>query len=151
MKRIAALLAAAVLAVAVAASGCAGRPSDSPVLPGPQANLPADTVPAVADFNPPAYIDTATLAAANLEASRVKSMAIQHLVFESGSVMLTSDDLRQEGTGVLKAWYRFDRAGSITRADTIPGGWTGIVFSLSQQKWVRGTADNDHLADQDVP
>jgi len=131
-------------------SGCgAASSSVSPVLPGPQGNLPVDAeMPSAAGFNPPAYIDTARLTAANLEADRAKTEALQYLALHPDTATLTSDDLGQAG---LKAWYRFDAASSITRADAVPGGWTDIVFSLSRQKWVRGTPDNDHLADQDIP
>ncbi len=145
MKWMRAVVLAAALLVG---SGCAATPS---VLPGPQGNLPVDAeLPSAAGFNPPAFSASAQLAAANLEASRLKTAAVNYLATQPGSVMITSDQLMGPGSPA-KAWYRFDAATSITRVDSVPDGWIGIVFDLSQQKWVNGTPDNDHIADQDVP
>jgi hypothetical protein len=52
----------------------------------------------------------------------------------------------------LKARYQLSLPTvSIARVDSLVGGWVGIVFSLSQQKWLQGSPDNNHENDQDVP
>ena len=144
-----AILAAVVLAGLV---GCIASPPASGPLPGPQANLPVDSeIPATAGFNPPAYVDTATVAAANLEAERLKTAAIAYFASHPDKVTASLDDLNPSDAVTAKAWYRFDAAGLVTRVDAVPNGWTGIVFSLSRQKWVKGSPDDSRLADQDVP
>ncbi len=143
------LMLAAVLLSALAGCGAAS-PSTPSVLPGPQANLPVDSeLPTAAGFNPPAYVDAATLAAANLEVERLRTAVVDYLTTHPGAATVSSDDL-QESTPI-KALYRFNAGGAVTRVDAVPDGSTGIVFSLSQQKWTRGTPDNDRPGDQDVP
>jgi len=98
-------------------------------------------------------VDASLLAAANMEASNVKTAARTYLSNYTTTSIFTSDDLQPAYiTGSLKAKYYLDSVSIlITRVDTVPGSRSGMVFSLSRQKWIEGIADNDHPEDQDVP
>lgn len=156
-----ALLAAFIVFLALptgcARSGFTGPPgTGTPVpapLPVPQANMPAPEVPPAAAPNPGGIVQTSMVAAANLEASTMKTAAKAYLATHQGTLSFTSDELVSSYfSGTPKARYYFNGStGSIVRVDSVPGGWTGIVFSLSRQKWVAGAPDNDHINDQDVP
>lgn len=122
-------------------------------LPGPQANMPAPQVPPAAAPNPGSFVESGKITAANLEASTMKIGAKAYLATHQGTLSVTSDELVPlyfSGTPKAKYYVNAD-TGSIVRVDSVPGGWTGIVFSLSQQRWVQGAPDNDHPNDQDVP
>jgi hypothetical protein len=119
----------------------AGMPAESEASPG-------GVVP-----NPAPFIDAGTLAAANSEGTMVKTGARAYLSDHPSATFLDSDSLQPPYVvGRLKAIYVIDPlTTSITRVDTVDGGWTGIVFSLSQQRWTVGAADGDHDKDQDIP
>lgn len=156
------------LAVAVlgAVSGCGGANSSNGDVSssiynpasgrmGALAGIPAESdVPSggvIPNLAP--AVDAGRLAAANAEASEVKNAAGAYLTDHPDAVGLSSDNLQPPYvTGPLKARYQLSLPTvSITRVDSLPGGWVGIVFSLSQQKWVPGGPDNNHENDQDVP
>jgi hypothetical protein len=98
-------------------------------------------------------IDAGILAAANLEATNIKTAARAYLSQNPAPPLFTSDVLQPSYmSGSLKAkYYLSPSSGMITRVDGTSGGWTDIVFSLSRQKWVEGTADNNHPSDRDIP
>ncbi len=98
-------------------------------------------------------VDASKLAAANIEASAMKTGARAYFVDHASVVRISSDDLRPPYvSGQPKATYTLDvPSQAIVRVESIPAGWVGIVFNLSQQKWVEGSPDNDHSNDQDVP
>ena len=97
-------------------------------------------------------VDASRLAAANMEVGTVKTATRDYLIDNTIPYQLTSSDLGSHINGTLKAKYYLDpNSILITRVDTISGGWMGMVFSLSQQKWIEGSADNNHPDDQDVP
>ena len=97
-------------------------------------------------------VDASRLAAANLEAGTVKTATRNYLVDHTVPYQLTSNDLEAYIGGTLKAKYYLDpNIVLIIRVDISSGGWIGMVFSLSQQKWLEGSADNNHPEDQDVP
>jgi hypothetical protein len=119
----------------------AGIPAESDV---PSGGVVPNLAPAVG---------AGRLAAANAEASTIKAVAGAYLTDHPGAIGISSDSLQPPYvTGVLKARYQLSLpTESITRVDLLPGGWVGIVFSLSQQKWLQGVPDNNHENDQDVP
>ncbi len=119
----------------------AGIPGDSDVPSG-------GVVPNLAPV-----VEAGRLAAANAEASMVKTGTRAYVVDHPPGAKISSDELQPPYiSGQLKANYRLDLpTQSVLMVESVPGGWEGIVFSLSQQKWVQGAPDNDHGNDQDVP
>ncbi len=119
----------------------AGIPAESEASPG-------GVVP-----NPAPFIGAGRLAAANSEATTVKTGARAYLSDHPSATALDSDSLQPPYVvGQLKAIYRIDPLTTmITRVGSVDGGWTGVVFSLSQQRWIAGAADGDHDRDQDIP
>jgi hypothetical protein len=100
----------------------------------------------------PNVIGSANLSEANAEAAIMKTAANAYF-WDKGTFPSTSYDLiPQYSSSVSKAKYYFNIIdGSITEVDSITGGWPGIVFSLSEQKWLKGSPDNNHPNDQDIP
>jgi hypothetical protein len=98
-------------------------------------------------------LEAARLAAADTEAGSLRTAARAYLADHPAATRLTSDDLTPSYVSApTKARYYLGLpSGSITRVDAVSGGWADMVFSLSQQKWGKGTPDNDRAADQDVP
>lgn len=114
----------------------------------PESDTPAGGI--VPNLAP--LVDASILAAANMEASNVKMAARTYLSTNPAPFFFTSDDLQSYVNGTLKAKYYLDPVTAlIIRVDVTYEGWIGIVFSLSQQKWIEGNADNNHLEDQDIP
>ncbi len=114
----------------------------------PESDFPSGGV--IPNLTP--LVDAGRLAAANIEASTVKTATHAYLADHTAPSHFSSDDLQPYITGFLNAKYYLDpTAALITRVDIVSGGWSDMVFSLSQQKWQSGTADNDHPEDQDVP
>jgi hypothetical protein len=165
-RRLAVLLALLVAVLCAAgAGGCAppvspaGSAAPTGVNPasgrmGALAGIPADSdVPAggvVPNLAP--LVEAGRLAAANSEAVNLKTAARTYLADHAAASRVTSDALNLYLSGSSGARYDLSLpSGLITRVDVVPGGWLNIVFSLSQQKWAKGTPDNDHAADQDVP
>lgn len=103
--------------------------------------------------NPDPLLDAGRLAGANTEAATVQMAARAYLMANPAATLVTSDDLQPSlVSGLPRARYHISlTALLITRVDSVAGGWPDLAFSLSQQKWVRGTPDNDHDADQDIP
>jgi|WetSurMetagenome_2_1015567.scaffolds.fasta_scaffold00475_13 hypothetical protein len=99
----------------------------------------------------PKVIGAAEVAGANAELANL--MTVANTCFSHNGVFpSTSSELIPSFFKTLKAEYYFDiSSGSIIEVDSISGGWPNIVFSLSQQKWVKGTPDNNHSNDQDIP
>ncbi len=122
---------------------------------GALAGIPADSdVPSggvIPNLAP--VVEAGRLAAANTEAGMVKTGARAYLVDHPFAAKISSDELQPPYiSGQLKANYRLVLATQwVLGVESVPGGWAGIVFSLSQQKWVQGIPDNDHGNDQDVP
>lgn len=154
------------VAVLGAVSGCGGaKSSDGDVSSstynpasgrmGALAGIPAESdVPSggvVPNLAP--VVDAGRVAAANAEASMIRTAVGAYLTEHPAAVGLSSDNLQPPYvTGLLKARYQLSLpAVSISRVDSLAGGWVGIVFSLSQQKWLKGSPDNNHENDQDVP
>ncbi len=103
--------------------------------------------------NPSPLLEAGRLAAANTEAGNLKAAVPSYIADHPIAARLTSNDLVPTYVSALpKAGYYLTLpAGLITRVDSLSGGWADIVFSLSQQKWVRGNPDNNHDDDRDVP
>jgi hypothetical protein len=99
----------------------------------------------------PRVIGSANVAAANAETANLKT-ATNNYYLQKGFYPDSSFDLTSLLNGTPKATYYFDRSiGLVNRVDSIDDGWINMVFSLSNQKWLKGTADDDHLNDQDIP
>jgi hypothetical protein len=98
-------------------------------------------------------VEAARLAGANTEAVSLRTAARAYLADHPATNRLGSDDLPPVYVSAPpKARYYLSLpSGLITRVDAVSNGWLDMVFSLSQQKWVKGIPDNDHAADQDVP
>ncbi len=121
---------------------------------GALAGIPETDVPSggvIPNLAP--VVDAGKLAAANIEASAMKTGARAYFVDHPSAIQISSDDLQPPYvSGQPKATYTMNLLSqSIVRVESVTGGWSGIVFSLSQQKWVGGLPDNDHANDQDVP
>ena len=142
------LLSGATTGCASSAAGSgAGLPGLAPNMPAPESAVPSN----IAEPNPGSFVGAGDVAAANLEAGSLGIAAKEYAASHPGIARFTSDELAGVYAGATtKAKYYFDTSGSIGRVDSVPGGWTGIVFSLSQQRWIKGTPDNDHANDQDV-
>jgi hypothetical protein len=114
---------------------------------------PSDIPSAVAVPNPASVVKSGNLAGANVEASNLKAAAEAYSADNQEVLRFTSDDLVPSYVSAkAKAKYYFSSAtGLITRVDSVSGGWADIVFSLSQQKWIKGAPDNNHSGDQDIP
>ncbi len=114
-----------------------------------QPQVPPDTVTP----NVGVFVETGNLAGANLEASNVKNAAQAYSADNPEAFYFTSDNLVPLYINTtVRAKYHFGYGtGLITRVDSVFGGWANIVFSLSQQKWINGLPDNNHLNDQDIP
>ena len=115
--------------------------------------LESDSPPGGVAPNPAPFVDAGRLAAADAEAGNVKTASRTYMAVHPYAARLTSDDL-QPGylSGSLQARYYVSPATfRIIRVDAVGAGWQGIVFSLSQQKWVKGAPDSDHPGDQDIP
>jgi hypothetical protein len=98
----------------------------------------------------PVFIGSANVAGANTETANIKSVASTYLI-EKGTYPATSSDLIPKYFNkAINAKYYFN-ATTIIRVDSLAGGWANIVFSLSQQSWIKGSPDNDHPNDQDIP
>ncbi len=124
--------------------GTPGQPSKSPAT--------ADTNPNPAGLDPGRMVGAANTSAANTEASSLKAAARIYISEKPALTRLTSDDLAGLYTGKPRARYYFNPTSlTVTRVDSMAGGWPNIVFSLANQKWVKGTPDNDHPDDQDIP
>ena len=146
-----------------AASGCSSGGDRAPTSQynpasermGALAGIPAESEasPGGVVPNPAPFIDAGRLAAANSEETMVKTGARAYLSDHPSATALDSDSLQPPYVvGRLKAIYRIDpMTTTIIRVDSVDGGWTGIVFSLSQQRWIAGAADGDHDKDQDIP
>ena len=115
----------------------------------PESDIPSGGV--IPNLAP--MVDAAKLAGANTEAATVKTAARAYFTDHPSTTRMTSDDLQPPYiSGMTKARYLISiPTFSILRVDSVPGGWSGMVFSLSQQKWVKGAADGDHDSDQDIP
>lgn len=164
MKRRTALVITAVVSVALGLLGACSQvkstqTSESQFNPatgrmGALAGIPESDVPSggvIPNLAP--AIDAGKKAAANIEASMMKTGARAYYVDHPSAIQISSDDLQPPYvSGQPKAKYRLDLPSqSIVRVESVAGGWVGIVFSLSQQKWIEGSPDNDHVNDQDVP
>jgi hypothetical protein len=120
----------------------AGIPADDDAVPG------GGVVP-----DPAQFVYTARVTAANAEASGLRVAAHSYLADGGAASSLTSDELYPLYIRTLpNARYYLDPVTIlISRVDAVPGGWIGIVFSLSEQKWRKGTSDKDRPDDQDAP
>ncbi len=121
---------------------------------GALAGIPESDVPSggvIPNLAP--AVDAGQLAAANVEASAMKTGARAYFVDHPSVTQIRSEDLLPPYViGQPKANYRLDLPSqSVVGVESVPGGWTGIVFSLSRQRWLEGSPDNDHVNDQDVP
>jgi len=97
-----------------------------------------------------AFKTSGNLNAANSEKENVKTAATAYLA-DNDAWPGTSDDLASYLTGTLKAKYTFDTtSGLISQVDSVVGGWTGVVFDVSDQKWVKGD-DVEGGGTQDKP
>jgi hypothetical protein len=115
---------------------------------------PSDDLPPAAVMpNPAPFVDSATLAAANLEANTLKILIRGFLAEHPTSRTVASDEVSAlYSGGPPRARYYFDPVSArIVAVDSVPGGWTGIVFSLQKQGWGAGSPDNDRAGDQDTP
>jgi hypothetical protein len=114
------------------------------VMPNQPVNVPKP--------NPGAFIKSGNLAAANTEATNVKTAARVYSVDNQEASRFTSDDLVPFylNTSPKAKYYFSSSTGLIDRVNSVSGGWNNIVFSLSQQKWIQGVPDNNHPNDQDV-
>ena len=99
----------------------------------------------------PRFIESADVAGANTEASEILS-AVNAYFADRGTFLSTSDSLTPRYfSKSSRAKYYFNANGSISKVESVSGGWVNIVFSLSQQKWVTGSPDNNHPNDLDIP
>ena len=99
----------------------------------------------------PHFIGSANLAGANAEAATLKT-AVNTYYSHYGIYPAASSDLVPTYITMAKAKYYFnDSNGSVSRVDAISGGWSGMVFSLSAQTWTKGSPDNNHPDDLDIP
>jgi hypothetical protein len=98
-------------------------------------------------------ISASVLVGANLEASTIRTAARVYFTDHPVDLSITSDNLFPLYiNNPSKAKYHLSSKNMIiTRVDSVSGGWSNIVFSLSQQKWVEGLPDTDHENDQDSP
>ncbi len=112
-----------------------------------------DPPPAAVIPNPAPFLDSATLAAANLEANTLKILIRGFLAEHPTSRKVASDEVSAlYSGGPPRARYYFDPVSArIVAVDAVLGGWTGIVFSLSKQGWGAGMPDSDRAGDQDTP
>jgi hypothetical protein len=83
----------------------------------------------------------------------VKVAARAYFVDHPSATAITSESVLQSYLSrPPQARYRISPATvSITAVCAVADGWREIVFSISQQKWVRGAPDMDHPDDQDIP
>jgi hypothetical protein len=132
---------------ALALSGCGalGGTAEPPTL--------TDTNPSALLPNVAGMIESGTTTGANSELSALQIAARAYAAENPGVLRFTSDELApMYVTTKPRAKYYFNTAtGLITRVDSISGGWPAIAFRLSDQKWVKGTPDNNHASDQDIP
>jgi len=108
--------------------------------------LASVVVPNVASF-----MGVANIAAANTEILNVKTATNVYLADSGTAFPASSDNLTISGggsvnylSGTPKAKYTFNTTnGLVTQVDALTpsGGWTDIVFDLSEQKWVKGADD----------
>ena len=158
------VLASAIVSQIIVA--CSGPRSPEGDIPTTQYNPATDRMGSLARIPPESdipsgglipnlapLVDAGKLAGANAEASTVKTAARSYYTDHPLATRMTSDELQPSYiSGSTKARYQISiPTFSILRVDTVSGGWAGMVFSLSQQKWVKGTADGDHSSDQDIP
>jgi predicted small secreted protein len=120
-----------------------------------QAETPTLTETSSAVLIPDAggMIGSGNTAGANSEAVNIKTAARTYLLENPDAVNITSDALSPLYiTPKPRAQYYINAVkGTITRVDTVSGGWAAIIFRLSDQKWVKGVPDNNHINDQDIP
>lgn len=97
-------------------------------------------------------VEASILAAANTEAVNIKIAIRLYLTDHPSSTLLDSEKLWPGYTSdIPKAKYIVDPDSlKITKVSATAGGWKNIVFSISQQKWLEGSPDNDHMEDQDL-
>jgi len=143
-------LLAAVTSLFIILSSCVMtvRPSPTTEIPEQFPGPPDLAVP-----NPGSILGSGNVAGANIEAGNLKIAANTYLADHKATLYLTSDDLVPSYLSApARAKYYFSSTtGLITRVDSVSGGWAGIVFSLSEQKWIKGAPDNNHSDDQDIP
>jgi hypothetical protein len=98
-------------------------------------------------------IDAGILAGANTEAVNIKTASRLYLIDHPATSHLTSNELWPSyiNAAPKAKYYLVPLTSLITRVDSVSGGWSNIVYSMAQQKWVAGTPDNDHENDQDIP
>jgi hypothetical protein len=116
--------------------------------------------PTTTDASPGALIpdvggmlESGNTAGANTEVSNIKIAARAYSLDHQEALTFTSDVLTPLYVTLKpRAKYYIDAVkGIITRVDSVSGGWPAIVFRLSDQKWMKGTPDNNHTNDQDIP
>jgi hypothetical protein len=114
---------------------------------------PTDTSPAALIPNVGGMIESGNTAGANSEVSNIKIAARAYSLENQAALSFTSDVLTPSYLTLKpQAKYYINAAkGIITRVDSVSGGWPAIIFRLSDQKWIKGTPDNNHTNDQDIP
>lgn len=134
----------------------------APSTPNPMTEGPGlmGQIPKQADIPPDAVVPnvgsvagSGNIAGANVEVANLKAVAKAYLAENNVVFRFTSEDLVPSYVSLkVKAKYYFSSTTDlITRVDSVSSGWVDIVFSLHEQKWIKGIPDNNHPNDQDVP
>jgi general secretion pathway protein G len=97
-----------------------------------------------------AFRTSGSLAGANSEKENVRTAALGYLADED-AWPADSDVLVDYLSGTLKAKYTFNTdSGFITQVDTTATPWSGVVFDIYLQKWVKGEDDDTAPGSQDI-
>jgi hypothetical protein len=117
-------------------------------LPDESESAPVGVIPNIKPM-----VEASILAAANTEAVNIKTAIRLYLNDHPSSSPVSTDKLWPGYiSNTPKAVYLVDAKSIIfLKVYSSPEGWDNIVFSLSQQKWLEGVPDNDHIEDQDIP
>ena len=98
-----------------------------------------------------AFRTSGNVNAANSEKENVRTAATAYLA-DTDNWPADSTLLGSYLSGTLKAKYSFNTTtGFISQVDSVANGWTGVVFGVTAQKWVKGVNADPPAGTQDVP